>query len=137
MSAPASAGPAAVLAWDRIERVAVHLVALHSLAVGVALVFATEWSLAFGGWPNPGPAFFARQGGAFHFVVAIAYVREFQRSRSVSLMLLAKTIGTIFLAGMTLAGGAPWVVPASCAGDAGMGLGIWFLHRKVCAMRNP
>jgi len=119
----------------RLERLVVHLVVLHSIAVGVGLLFLTRWGAAFGGWPDVTPLFFARQAGIFHFVVAAGYLLEYHRTGGVSFLLATKSIAVAFLLTMTAVDGGPWMVPASAAGDALMGAVVWALHRRALAGR--
>ncbi len=119
----------------RLERLAVHLVALHSVAVGLGLIFLTRWGAAFGGWPDVAPLFFARQAGVFHFVVVAGYLLEYHRSGGVTFLLTTKSIAVVFLLTMTVVDGGPWMVPVSAAGDALMGAVIWVLHRRTGAER--
>jgi hypothetical protein len=98
--------------------------------VGLFLTFGTEWGARFGGFGETRPLFFARQAGAFHFVVAIVYVVELFRYRGVLLLVLTKSTAVVFL-GLTvlLVPGSPWVVPLSAAGDAAMGIVVFLLRR--------
>ncbi|HSN92085.1 MAG TPA: hypothetical protein VLS93_12720 [Anaeromyxobacteraceae bacterium] len=115
----------------------VALVALHSIAVGVVLAFLPGWGARFGGFDPITPVFFARQGGVFHIVLGIAYFTEHRRTGGVSLLVFAKACATVFLLAATVAGGVPWAVPASAAGDALMGLAAWRLHRGRAAAAAP
>ena len=116
----------------RLERALVVLVALHSLAVGLMLLGPTEWAVHFGGWSSATPLFFPRQAGAFHFVVATAYLVEYFHYRGVIVLVTTKAFATVFLLGATFLDGAPWSVPLSAAADAGMGLVVWlaFVARR-------
>ena len=49
-----------------VELWLVVLVSVHSLAVGVSLLFFPQWSAALGGWGEVEHTFFPRQGGVFH-----------------------------------------------------------------------
>jgi hypothetical protein len=120
---------------ERLERLAVHLVVLHSVAVGLGLIFLTRWGAALGGWPEVTPLFFARQAGIFHFVVVAGYLLEYHRSGGVTFLLTTKSIAVVFLLTMTALDGGPWLVPASAAADGLMGAGVWFLHRRTRAGR--
>ena len=119
------------MTWRRREEILVFLVALHSLAIGLLLVFATSWGTRFAGWPQVLPLFFPRQGGAFHFVVAAGYWMEYRRHRTVSLLLVAKAIATVFLVAAAVLEPGAWSVPLSAAADAGMGALVWGVHRKA------
>jgi hypothetical protein len=123
LRAAAAAGP------ERLERVLVVLIALHSLVVGLFLTFATDWGARFGGFPSPVPLFFPRQAGAFHFVVAAVYVVEYFVYRGVLTLVTTKSIAVVFLGIVTFACPVPWVVPLSGVGDALMGLAVVGMRR--------
>lgn len=125
------AAPGAAEAAAKLERIYVWLVALHSFAIGVGLVFLTDFALRFAGWGDPDPAFFPKQGGAFHFVVAAGYLIEHLRHRTVTLMITAKSIAFVFLIGLTLTSEVPWAVPFSGVADGVMGLLAYLLHRRT------
>ena len=115
---------------EQLERWLIVLIALHSLGVGAALLFFTEWSAAFGGWGRIEPTFFARQAGAFHFVVALGYLLEYLRYRGIGLLLLAKSTAVVFLLSVTILGdGATWAVPLSALGDGLMAAAVILVHR--------
>jgi len=113
----------------RLESWYVFLVALHSYAVGGFLLFATRWGAEFGGWGEVQPLFFARQAGIFHFVVATVYLVDYFPHRRITLMLIAKSFGVVFLTAMFLLTDQPWAVPLSAVGDGLMALIAWQLHR--------
>ncbi len=109
------------------------LVALHSVGIGVALTFFPRWALAFGGFDPAAPLFFVQQGGAFHLVLGVAYLAQHLATGRLTLVLLAKSCGTVFLLASLLGGGAPWAVPAAAAGDAlmaGVALGFHLRARR-------
>lgn len=108
-------------------------IALHSAAVGAALVLATDWSTRFGGWGEATPRFFVRQFGVFHFVVAATYLVEYFRYGGVRILLTAKAIAVASLLDATWRFGGPWAVPFAAAGDALMGLAVWWLARHAAA----
>ena len=118
---------------ERVLTVLVVLIALHSFVVGLFLLFATRWGLAFGGWGETNTPFFPRQAGVFHFVVAAGYVIEYFRYRGITLMLTAKTIAVVFLVDATFRYGGPWAVPMSAAGDAAMLAVVWWTRRRLAA----
>jgi hypothetical protein len=108
----------------------VALVALHSVAIGLALALFPRWSAAFGGFDPAAAGFFTRQGGAFHLVLGVAYALELRLSGTVRLLLLAKASATVFLVATLLGGGAPWAVAVSAAGDAAI-LALSLALRRV------
>lgn len=131
--------PSPSLAHDpgRLMGVTVTLIALHSLGVAAVLIFATEWGVRFGGWPELAPAFFARQFGVFHIAIAVAYLVEWFRYRGVTILLAAKAIGTLSLIDATWRYGGPWSVPLSAVGDAAMGFLVFVLWRWYAREGGP
>jgi hypothetical protein len=116
---------------DRLLAGVVVLVALHSVAVGLVLVLASDWAVAFGGWGAASPRFFVRQFGVFHFAIAAAYLIEYFRYGGVRVILAAKTIAVVSLAAALVVDGGPWGVAAAAVGDAVMGAGVWWLARSA------
>jgi hypothetical protein len=115
-----------------IERWLIRMIAVHSLAVGVFLLFLTEWSVAFGGWGAAVPLFFPRQAGVFHIVVGVGYLYEYRRFRTVGLLLIAKSAAVLFLlAGTFVTDSTAWAVPLSALGDGAMGLAVLLVHNRV------
>jgi len=115
----------------RYERALVVLIALHSVAVGVGLLFLTEFGARIGGFGTVSPLFFPRQAGAFHFVAASAYLIEYFQYRGILILLTTKSIAVVFLGVMTALGGMPWIVPFSGVADGLMGLLAFFIHRAA------
>lgn len=115
-------------ALKRVERALVVLIAIHSVGVGLALLFVTEWGAQLGGFGEVRPLFFARQAGAFHLVAAAGYLIEYFRYGGVVFLLTTKSIAVAFLATVWLLGGAPWVIPVSALGDGLMAFLAWRVH---------
>ena len=105
------------------------LIIVHSLAVGVFLLFLTRWGVAFGGWENVTTLFFPRQAGIFHVVVATGYALEYTHYRGVTLMVTAKAMAVAFLGIMWAVDGGPWVVPISALGDGLMATAVVLVRR--------
>lgn len=119
-----------VNSWPRLERWVVVLIALHSYFVGLLLLFATEWSVQFAGWEMPDNLFFPRQGGAFHLVVATGYLVEHFRFRRIKLLIIAKSIATVFLLASSRDVGA-WSVLVSGVVDGLMLVVAAWVHVKA------
>ena len=113
------------------ERILILLVCLHSVIVGVMLMFFAEWAVRFAGWAGANPVFFIWQAGAFHFVLVTGYLVEYFRWRSISLLLIAKTIAFVFLLGGSLLVETPWSVWFSGFADGAMALAAFLVHRAV------
>ena len=120
------------LDFQRVEKWLVILIAIHSVVVGIFLLFLTRWGAAFGGWPEVSPLFFARQAGIFHFVVAAGYLIEYFRYGGVTFLLITKILAVAFLAGVMVADPtSPWAVPLSAVADGLMALVVYLVHRRA------
>lgn len=108
----------------------VWLVAVHSVAVGLALLLAPDLTTPLAGFGRVTPTFFARQAGVFHLVVAVGYLIELRRG-SAALLVTAKTTAFLFLIGSWLGGAEAWSVPFSGLGDGAMALVGWQLWRRA------
>lgn len=113
------------------ETLLIILVALHSAIIGVIFMFAPNWLMQFGGWEGIDPVFFGRQAGAFHLVLAIAYLIEYFNYGGIKILLMAKGFALVFLLVCTQVDPLPWAVPVSGLGDGLMALFVWWVHRQV------
>jgi hypothetical protein len=113
------------------ERILIYLISLHSIIVGLMLLFAADWAVRFAGWAGADPIFFIWQAGAFHFVLATGYLVEYSRSQTISLLLVAKTFAFVFLIGGSLLTQTPWSVWFSGFADGAMALTAFLVHRAV------
>ena len=113
------------------ERALIILISLHSIIVGIMLMFFAEWAVEFAGWHGAEPVFFIWQAGAFHFVLVTGYLVEYFRWRSISLLLIAKTTAFVFLLGGSLLADTPWSVWFSGLADGAMALVAYLVHRAV------
>ncbi len=117
------------------ERWLVILVAAHSVVIGLLLLLVPAWAVRFAGWDGADPLFFLRQAGVFHFVVALGYLLEYFRSRTVTLLVCTKTAAAAFLLLATAFGEVAWSVPFSGVADGLMGLAVFVAHRAVSRAR--
>lgn len=113
------------------ETILIILIALHSIIVGIMLMFFAEWAVRFAGWAGAEPIFFIWQAGAFHFVLATGYLVEYFRWRSISILLIAKITAFVFLIGGSLLADTPWSVWFSGFADGAMALVAYVVHRAV------
>ena len=120
----------------QIEWWLVHVIALHSVGVGLALLLVTQWGAQLGGFEVVEPLFFARQAGVFHLVAACVYVIDYRRNRGIGLLVMTKCFAVAFLFGETLLDTVPWVVPVSGLGDGLMGLVVYLVHRRTPVSRS-
>ncbi len=122
------------IAWKKLERWGIILVALHSFLVGALMLFFPHWTLKFAGWENVDYVFFVRQSGAFHFVVGLGYLVEYWRNQSISLLVIAKITAVVFL--LTLSPWADaWAILFSGITDGMMLVGMvvvyWMAKRSI------
>ena len=113
------------------ETILIILVSLHSAIIGVVFMFAPNWLVRFGGWEGIDPVFFGRQAGAFHLVLAVAYLIEYFNYDGLRILVMAKSFALVFLLVCTQVDHLPWAVPVSGAGDGLMALFVWWVHRQV------
>lgn len=113
------------------ERILILLIALHSIVVGIMLMFFAEWAVGFAGWSGAEPIFFIWQAGAFHFVLATGYLVEYFRHRTITLLLIAKSMAFVFLLGGSLLAETPWSVWFSGLADGAMAVVAFLVHRAV------
>jgi len=116
---------------ERHERLLIAFVALHSAVVGLLFILAPGLAAQLGGWERIDPAFFGRQAGAFHIVLAAGYLMEFARYRGVRLIVIAKSFAFVFLLAHTVLDPLPWAVPVSGVIDGLMALAVWWVHRQA------
>jgi len=115
----------------RHERALVVLIALHSVAVGVGLLFLTEFGARIGGFGTVTPLSSRARPGPSTSVAASAYLIEYFRYRGILILLTTKSIAVVFLGVMTALGGMPWIVPFSGVADGLMGLLAFLVHRAA------
>ena len=113
------------------EKILLVLISLHNFIVGLMLMFAAEWAVKFAGWAGADPVFFIWQAGAFHFVLAAWYLVEYRRTKTIQLLLIAKTTAFVFLLGGSLLYPTPWSVWFSGFADGAMALTALLVHRAV------
>ncbi|HUV31367.1 MAG TPA: hypothetical protein VMY05_09795 [Acidobacteriota bacterium] len=110
--------------------VVLWLVAIHSILVGLSLIFIPAAAMPFFGFQVYSEGFFPVQGGVFHLVLAVAYglgASDPGRFRGlVVLSIVAKFMATIFLFAYYLFVDRVWMVLGSGIGDCMMGsLILW------------
>ncbi len=118
--------------WRRLQ-VVLGLVALHSAAVGVGLIFSSAPLLGRLGFQSVGEPFFVVQGGVFHLVMAVAYLMAAwdpaRRPTLVVFSIVVKVMATVFLTIYWLAVARVLTILASGLVDAAMALVIALARR--------
>jgi len=107
-----------------------QLIALHSFAVGLALILLPFGVLAWFGLTVDPYRFFSTQGGVFHIVMSIAYLlaarAPLQEKSLVIFIILAKWIAFFFLGSYFLFAEMVPMIALSAVGDGLMGIIVMF-----------
>lgn len=115
-------------------RLLLTLMALHSFLTGVGLLAQPDFLLRWGGWGEVRQAFFPAQGGVFHMLMAVLYVKALRpgSARTVLLrfIILVKAVAALFLLTYYVAVESIWLVALSGVGDGVMAMMVWFFGRK-------
>ena len=118
---------------SRIE-IFLKLVALHSFAVGIGLIFLPAKYLEFFGFANTSACFFQLQGGVFHLVMTVAYwlaAKHLEKSPGmIHLVIIAKSMAFVFLLIYFFAKEQSWMVLVSAMGDGLMAAIIFTFFRQ-------
>ena len=81
----------------RLETIFVFLIALHSLVLGLAMVFQPTLILKFFGWGYQGPMFFPTQAGVFLALFGILFMAFLFHRTLTWFIVVVKTAAVIFL----------------------------------------
>ncbi len=110
------------------------LMALHSFLTGVGLLAQPDFLLRWGGWGEVRQSFFPAQGGVFHMLMAVLYVKALRpgAARTVLLrfIIVVKGVAALFLLTYYVAVEPIWLVAVSGAGDGLMAVMVWYFWRK-------
>lgn len=105
------------------------LIALHSLAVGLILIFSPGDYLEFWGYPAESEPFFRMQGGVFHIIMSIIYmlaaIHPAKNKPLVIIIIVAKFCAAIFLFTYFILISRIWIVLISGFIDLLMGILVW------------
>ncbi|MDP6636229.1 MAG: hypothetical protein QGG42_15120 [Phycisphaerae bacterium] len=106
------------------RRIVVALVALHSFALGTAMLFWPTWTLRTFGWPYDGPTFFPSQSGVLLLLLGISYVGGIYHLPFVFFLVVSKACAVAFLVTQYLVNEEQGLILESAAGDAIMGIAV-------------
>lgn len=122
------------LNYDKLLRLFLIAISIHSFLVGLGLIFATNSiRVLFGFYPSQ-EHFFQIQGGVFHIVMAFGYLMPaYDLKRFDSLVvftIIVKLFATIFLFLYFILGSSNWLIFVSGLVDFLMSLIVFYLYRK-------
>jgi len=113
--------------WLRLVLVGI---CAHSALVGVGLMVQPAALLDRAGYEPLTEPFFARQGGVFHILMAVAYAGAvagpWSRRTLIPFAILVKTVAACFLLTHWLLVRGAWVVPVSGLVDGLMAVVLWW-----------
>ncbi len=125
---------------DRVLSTVLWLVALHSIAMGLALIAQPALLMKLSGFSSECERFFPAQGGVFHILMAVAYIMGATNIEKYYYLtvfsIIVKGLATLFLMIYCFAVEFKWIVLLSGIGDGVMGLMIFlalqnYLHLKT------
>ncbi|MBL7219652.1 MAG: hypothetical protein ISS69_06040 [Phycisphaerae bacterium] len=106
------------------RRIIVAIVALHSVALGAAMLFAPTWTLRTFGWPYDGPTFFPAQSGILLLLLGVSYVGGIYHLPFAVFLIVSKACAVAFLVTQYFTNEEQGLILESAAGDAIMGLTV-------------
>jgi len=106
------------------RRITVAIVALHSFALGTAMLFWPTWTLTTFGWPYDGPTFFPSQSGILLLLLGISYVGGLYHLPFVAFLVLSKACAVVFLVTQYFTNEEQGLILESAALDAIMGTAV-------------
>jgi len=115
---------------SRFLSVTVFFIGLHSVLLGVALLFAPMWTLEMARWPDGVPVFFAAQSGLFLVILGTVYLAGLRDSSLLWVLVLSKALAGIFLVVMVSISEAPRIILLQAILDAAMGLTVFVAWRR-------
>jgi hypothetical protein len=114
--------------------VLLNIIALHSLIVGIGLIFHPSSLMEFAGYKTITEHFFPVQGGVFHVLMAVGYYlggRDLIKHRClVVFAVIIKAFATVFLFSYFIFVEPIWMVFISGIGDGLMALFIYLAFKK-------
>lgn len=119
---------------NKLLKVFLWLVAIHSLFTGIFLITGSVEMFKFFGFPYHG-GFFSVQGGVFHLVMVVAYLMTASNLGKNSLLIWfcisAKLMAAAFLILYFFLHEKIWIVLISGIGDLIMGVLIYTLNKML------
>ena len=108
----------------RLVRLAIALIGLHSVALGLCLLFLPVLMLKLLRFSTSTDPFFPAQSGIFLFILGLVYLRALKQPAFIEVILLSKGCAVVFLVGYALLAPAPIMIWAAAFGDLSMLVGL-------------
>jgi hypothetical protein len=126
---------------DPLVRLLILFIGVHSLALGILMLFATDYMLRITGFPGVRPIFFPSQTGIFLFIFGIFYLHTLRDFSFVKTILVSKSFAVVFLTVHAVFLSAPPIIWAACVVDGGMlvalSAALVRVRSAVAARRKP
>jgi hypothetical protein len=104
------------------RRIAVGVIALHSVVLGAAMLFCPVWTLEMFGWKYNGPTFFPSQSGVLLLLLGISYMGGIYHLPFAFFLVLSKASAVAFLVTQYFTNEEEGLILESATIDAIMGL---------------
>ena len=118
---------------QKLLSIFLYLVGIHSVSVGIGLIFIPSDTLSLFGFYNYKDSFFQAQGGVFHLAMSLAYfmaAHQIEGSlKLIRFIISVKCLAFIFLIIYYLFILSSWLVLFSGISDGLMGLIVFYLYR--------
>ena len=119
---------------DKALSMILCLVAVHSILMGLALIFQPAILMEWSGFKSGYERFFPAQGGVFHLLMAVAYLLGATDSRKYHFLIvfsvIVKAVATVFLIVYCITVEFKWIILVSGIGDGVMGMSIFIAFRR-------
>jgi hypothetical protein len=99
-------------------------VALHSITLGILMLWNPLAVLQWVGWSYEGSRFFPAQSGLFLLILGVVYVGALWHRPLALVLVLSKVFAVVFLVAETMAGNCPRMVYLPALADGAMGLAV-------------
>lgn len=120
---------------DKALSVFLWLVALHSLLVGIGLIFLPFSFFEFLGFQKTFDRFFSTQGGVFHIAMSVGYAmaaKDLSKYKQLIVFtIIIKFIATVFLLSYFFVVSQQWLIITSGISDFVMGYVVLYLYKKL------
>jgi hypothetical protein len=120
---------------DKALSVFLWLVALHSLLVGIGLIFLPSSFFEFLGFQKTFDRFFSTQGGVFHIAMSVGYAMAandlIKYKQLIVFTIIVKFIATVFLLSYFFVISQQWLIITSGISDFVMGYVVLYLYKKL------
>lgn len=118
-------------------RLLIGLIGLHSLALGLVLLFWPGFVLGLLGFADSVPAFFPSQSGIFLVILGACYLRALIEPPWIKIILFSKACAVAFLLVHAAFLDAPRLIWAAAAGDATMLIALRLALRRSKGTAAP